>query len=223
MYDFIRGPLLWVSFIVFICGLAFQVYRLISITRKKETPFLIQEGTKKTGPGKLKHYVARTVSITNLKGTVLGRQPHVALLTFIFHASIIVTPLVVLGHNILLFESWRFRLFSLSESATDIMTVVFLVCTALFLIRRIAVPTVRSVSGVYDYILMVITAAPFLTGFIAYHQLVNYETIMTVHILAGELMLIAVGLTKLGHMIFFFFVRLNVGSEYSFRGGSRTW
>ena len=223
MYDFIRGPLLWISFIVFTGGLAFQVYRVVSITRKKEIPFLMHEGLKKTGLARIKNYLARIASISTLKGTILGRQPHVALLSFIFHLLIIMTPLVVLGHSILLFESWRFKFFNLSESATDVMTVVFLACVALFLIRRIAVPTVRSVTRIYDYLLLLITAAPFLTGFIAYHQLFDYGTIMTIHILAGELMLIAVGLTKLGHMVFFFFVRLNVGSEYSFRGGSRTW
>ncbi|OHD68107.1 MAG: hypothetical protein A2W19_01800 [Spirochaetes bacterium RBG_16_49_21] len=223
MYDFIRGPMLWISFIVFMCGLVFQFYKIFSITGKKEAPSLIRKDANNKGLAKLKKYLNKALSSVALKGTILGTQPFVALLSFIFHVCIIATPLFLLAHNILLFESWRFRLFSLSESTTDIMTVVFLACAALFLIRRIFIPTVRAVSGIYDYLLLLVAAAPFITGFLAYHQLVDYETIIIIHIISGELMLIAVGLTKLGHMIFFFFVRLHIGSEYSFRGGSRSW
>lgn len=223
MYDFIRGPMLWISFIVFIAGLVFQIYKIFSITVKKEAPSLILEDAHNKRLAKLIEYLKKTVSTVNLKGTILGTQPHVALLSFIFHVCIIITPFFVLAHNILLFESWRFKLYSFSELTTDILTIVFLSCAALFLIRRVFIRTVRAVSGIYDYLLLLITAAPFITGFLAYHQLVKYETIIIIHILFGELMLIAVGLTKLGHMIFFFFVRLNIGSEYSFRGGSRSW
>jgi len=215
--------MLWISFIVFIAGLVFQIYKIFSITVKKEAPSLILEDADNKRLAKLIEYLKKTVSTVNLKGTILGTQPHVALLSFIFHVCIIITPFFVLAHNILLFESWRFKLYSFSELTTDILTIVFLSCAALFLIRRVFIRTVRAVSGIYDYLLLLITAAPFITGFLAYHQLFKYETIIIIHILFGELMLIAVGLTKLGHMIFFFFVRLNIGSEYSFRGGSRSW
>jgi hypothetical protein len=43
------------------------------------------------------------------------------------------------------------------------------------------------------------------------------------HILAGELMLIVIPFTKLGHMLFFFLYRFLIGSEYSFGQGTRTW
>ncbi len=223
MYDFIRGPMVWISFIIFASGLAFQIYKLFAITRKKEARHIILENVTKEGPAKLKEYLKKTISAIRLKRTVLGIQPYMTILTFLFHTSIILTPFFVLGHNILIFESWRFRFFSLSEFTTDIISVVFLACAAMFLIRRIFVPRVRAVSGIYDYLLLLVTSAPFITGFLAYHQLVDYKTILTIHILTGELMLIAVGLTKLGHMVFFFFVRLNIGTEYSFRGGSRSW
>ena len=34
MYDLIRGPLVWVSFIVFIFGTVYQVRRFYALTRK---------------------------------------------------------------------------------------------------------------------------------------------------------------------------------------------
>ena len=36
MYEFVRGPLLWVSFIVFIVGMIYKVATLISLSKKKD-------------------------------------------------------------------------------------------------------------------------------------------------------------------------------------------
>jgi nitrate reductase gamma subunit len=47
--------------------------------------------------------------------------------------------------------------------------------------------------------------------------------VITLHILAGELMLIVMPFTKLGHMVFFFFIRILIGNEYSFGKGKRVW
>jgi hypothetical protein len=82
---------------------------------------------------------------------------------------------------------------------------------------------VRIISTAYDYLVLGITVAPFLTGFFAYHLWFDYKTVITIHMLVGELMLIAIPFTKIGHMVFFFFVRILIGSEYSFGRGSREW
>jgi nitrate reductase gamma subunit len=82
---------------------------------------------------------------------------------------------------------------------------------------------VRVITTVYDYIILLITVAPFLTGTFAYHQWLDYQTVIFLHILAGEVMFITMPFTKLGHMLFFFFYRFFIGSEYSFSRGTRIW
>ncbi len=98
-----------------------------------------------------------------------------------------------------------------------------LVGVVFFLVRRLAIPRVRLVSSLEDFVVLLVTGAPFLTGFMAYHQWGDYRTMVTLHILAGELMLVAIPFTKLGHMIFFFFARIFFGSEFSLWRGSREW
>ena len=56
-----------------------------------------------------------------------------------------------------------------------------------------------------------------------YRQWFDYHTVLIIHILAGELMLISITFTKLDHMIFFFLARFFIGSEFSFGRGTRTW
>jgi hypothetical protein len=72
-------------------------------------------------------------------------------------------------------------------------------------------------------VILLIAVAPFLTGYFAYHQWFNYDTVMALHILSGEAMLITLPFTKLGHMLFFFLYRFLIGNEYSFAKGARAW
>ena len=219
MYDFIRGQLIPVAFVIFALGLIFQIIQFFRLTRKKEwgyPPLEIKPEKKTTSK-----WVA--FCLASLNGTLWETDPLVTIVTSVFHVFLILVPIFLLGHNILLDQSWGLSLWSLPESITDILTIVVLICVAFFLGRRLFLSRVRVITTVYDYLILVIAAAPFLTGYFAYHQWFNYDTVTTVHILAGEVMLITIPFTKLGHMLFFFFYRFLIGNEYSFAKGARTW
>jgi nitrate reductase gamma subunit len=219
MYDFVRGPLVWIAFIVFFGGLIFQVMQFFKLTRKKDRAFLPSETNHHKG------WSTESVRrwIESLGGTILGTHPVMTIVTFVFHVCLFLTPIFLLAHSILFYESWGIAPWSLSESTTDLLTVVVLLCGAFFLLRRIFVRRVRAITTAYDYLILFIAVAPFLSGYMAYHQWFNYKTILIAHILAGEAMLIVIPFTKLGHMLFFFLYRFLIGSEYSFGQGTRTW
>jgi len=143
------------------------------------------------------------------------KRPGMTITTFLFHISLIFTPIFLVAHNALLKESWNFRLWTIPEIVTDVMTVIVIVCSIIFLIRKLVVPEVRFVTFASDYVLLALAAAPFITGFLAYHQiLIDYKLITAIHILAGELMLIVIPFTRLSHMIYFWFTRAYTGSEF---------
>jgi len=221
MHDFIQGPFITIAVIVFVLGLLFQTVRFFQMTRKKEWghPPLPQEvkPEKKTAKTRIASALAA------LKGTLWKTDPVLMIVTSVFHLGLIITPLFLLGHNLLLSQAWGWSLPSLPESLTDGLTFVVLLCGAYFLCRRFFLARVRAITSLYDYVVWLIAIAPFLTGFLAYHQWFCYETVMTLHILSGCIMLIAIPFTKLGHMLFFFFYRFFIGGEYSFLRGSRTW
>ena len=75
-------------------------------------------------------------------------------------------------------------------------------------------PEVKSVTFWSDYILLSIVAAPFITGFLAYHQWFGYKFMLILHMLTGEIMLAAIPFTRLSHMLFFPFTRAYMGSEF---------
>jgi nitrate reductase gamma subunit len=221
MCEFIQGQLVSISVIIFVLGLIYQGIQFFRLTKIKEwvLPPLPQEEKPKKKIG-IESVVG---GLTCLKGTLWKTDPLMTAVTSIFHVCLILVPIFLLGHNILLGQSWGIGLWSLPESLSDGLTILLFLCALFFLIRRLFLPRVRAISTFCDYLVLVITIAPFLTGYLAYHQWFDYPPVMTLHILSGELMLITVPFTKLGHMLFFFLYRFLIGTEYSFVRGSRTW
>ena len=219
MVDFIRGQLISIALIIFVLGLIFQLIQFFKLTKKKEwlyPPLEIKSEKKSAG-----QWVS--VCFSSLNGTLWKTDPLVTIATSVFHVFLVGVPIFLFGHNLLLDQSWALRLWSLPESMTDVFTLVVLICLAFFLARRLFLARVRAITTLYDYVVLLIVAAPFLTGYFAYHQWFHYETMMTIHILAGEVMLITIPFTKLGHMLFFFLYRFFIGNEYSFAKGARAW
>jgi nitrate reductase gamma subunit len=219
MYDFIHGPLISIAFIVFVLGLIFQIIQFFKLTKKKE--WIYPPGEVKREKKTAGRWV--TFCLASLNGTLWKTDPLITVVTSVFHVFLILVPIFLLGHNILLDQSWGFSLWSLPEAITDILTLTILICLAFFLARRLFLSRVRAITTAYDYLVLLIASAPFLTGYFAYHQWLYYDTVMTLHILTGEIMLITIPFTKLGHMLFFFLYRFLIGSEYSFARGARAW
>ena len=221
MVNFVQGQLILIAFIVFILGLVYQGIQFFKLTRKKEWGVPPSSMEIKREKKTAKQWIIEV--LRSLNGALWETDPALTIITALFHVCLIATPLFLLGHNILLDQSWGWRLFSFPESLSDILTLIVLICGIYFLGRRLFLARVRAISSTYDYIVLLIAVAPFLTGFLAYHQWFDYETVTLLHILSGVLMLFTIPFTKLGHMIFFFLYRFFIGNEYSFVRGSRTW
>ena len=220
VYDLARGPLMWVAAIVFLGGIGYRIYQLVQLTKKKQRIVAPARNVREASSEERK-----LQTVVAFQNSFLGQHPVMAIATCVFHCCLLVVPLFVFAHNELLRESWGISLFSFPgfDWVVDLMTVIVLIGVLFFLMRRLVVPRVRAVSTVSDFAVLFITAAPYLTGFIAYHQWGDYKTVITLHALAGVVMLIAVPFTKLGHMVFFFFARFLMGGEYGFWRGNRTW
>jgi len=207
VYQFIRGPLVWVSFLTFIGGNSYKFLSMLSLARKDKVVF----------PYISLKYSLRSILhwIVPFASTNWRKRPGMTIITFSFHICLLATPVFLIAHNALLKESWNFRFWTIPETIADILTVVVILCAFIFLIRRLVVPEVKFVTFGADYIILSLAVFPFITGFLAYHQMLfNYELMVTLHIVAGEIMLIAIPFTRLNHMLYFWFTRAYTGSEF---------
>ena len=89
-----------------------------------------------------------------------------SILGYIFHICLLVVPLWLAGH-VSLWEESRFEWSwtPIPDWLADWMTLILLAIALFFLLRRIFSADIRLISGVADYLLIVVTALPFLTGY----------------------------------------------------------
>jgi nitrate reductase gamma subunit len=215
LYNLVRGPLVWIAFLAFIGGSIYRVYGLIDLAKKEKVvfPFL----NPKAAFQSLLHWVVPFASRNWRKRWAITT------ITFLFHFGIVVLPFFVLGHIVLINESWGISWWTFSGGFADFMTIVVMLSCVFFFLRRFFAQEVKFVSLTDDFLMLGITFMPFLTGFLAYHQLLlPHKIILMLHILFGELMLIAIPFTRLGHMFYFFLTRTWMGSQFAL-WHSRDW
>ncbi len=216
IYNFVSGPLAWLAFIIFFGGCLYRLVNLILLVNKKEK-FIFSYMSWK--------YSLRSILrwMTPFATENWRRHPVLTLVTFAFHICLIAAPLFLLSHNILWDESWNISWWTLPDGLADIMTLIVIGGCVFFLVRRLKLPEVQYVTSGSDYVILAIVAAPFVTGFLAYHQWFAYKWLVILHILCGEIMLAAIPFTRLSHMIFAPLTRAYMGSEFGKVRQARDW
>jgi len=208
LYNLVRGPLVWIAFFVFVGGSIYRARGLILLAKKEKVifPFISLRATLRS----LLHWL---IPFGSRRWRM---KPVVTIMTFLFHIGLVFTPIFLLSHNILWHESWGITWWTLPESTADIMTLIVIFTSIFFFLRRFFAPEVKFVTFTSDYIILAISFLPFLTGFLAYHQmLLPHKTMVILHILFGEVMLIAIPFTRLFHMVYFFLTRSFMGSQFA--------
>lgn len=217
--------MVWIALAVFFFGSAIQVWRFFMLSRKvtsfRQAPSSTNLPVLTKRRKSLWGLIPEVLCL--LRHTVYSLHPITMTVSTLFHACLLLVPLFLLGHNELIAVAFGISLPSLPEWLADGLTLVFLACGVYFLIRRMALARMRAISTWVDYLMLFLAIAPFLSGFLAYHQIFNYRAMITIHMLSGELMLIAIPFTKLTHMTFFFFSRFLINNEHTLGRGKRVW
>ena len=215
MYEFVSGPMVWIAFIIFVAGSLYRIFYMLQGAKKDKIVFPHMS---------LKHGIASLIHwMIPFNSRYMRQRPIFTIISFAFHICLVVTPIFLLAHLVLLDESWNISWFNIPDGVADWMTIVVIVGCIFFLYRRLTDPVVKNVTDTSDYLLLAITALPFITGFIAYHQWFDNRTMVILHMLAGQTMLIAIPFTRLSHMLFFVFTRAYYGSESGYMRRSKDW
>lgn len=216
LYNFVSGPLVWLAFIIFIGGCLYRLISLIVLVHRKEK-FIYSYMSWKYGLRSIIRW-STPFATENMR-----RHPAMTIVAYVFHICLILTPIFLLAHVTLVDESWDLSWWTLPDALATIMTLIVIGACVFFLVRRLVKPEVQYVTSVSDYILLTIVAAPFITGFLVYYQWFGYQTLLILHILSGEIMLVAIPFTRLSHMLFAPLTRAYMGSEFGGVRHARDW
>ncbi|MGD9300898.1 MAG: hypothetical protein PVI13_04945, partial [Desulfobacterales bacterium] len=151
MYEFVTGPLVWLSFGVFFIGLIVRAvlyirgldWKLDRVTYSVNTNFGVR-GAVRSILFWLFPYGTRS----------WRNNPWFTLWVFLMHIGLLITPVFLLGHNVLMRERLGFSLWTLPDGVADFLTVMVMVSVIFLVLRRIALPEVRLMTTAYDYLLL---------------------------------------------------------------------
>ncbi len=216
IYEFLTGPALWFTFIFFIGGLLIRMALLFHLSRKKDR-VIYNHFNMDWGLRSIFHWLVPFASAS------MRQQPIFSIAAFSFHLSLVAVPLFLSAHILLWEEALGVTLWSIPDGLSDALTLIFIAAALFLIIRRRIRPEVRILTSAWDYTLLVITMLPFITGFLAYHQWGPYEVMLILHIVLSQILLILIPVTKLAHMVLFFFTRAFIGFEMGGRRGARSW
>lgn len=185
-YSFVEGPLLWIAFLVFLAALSVRLFffscSIIRSSRDKD---------------KRQVYTIATFGRFFLPfHKAVVKKPIYATLRYIFHLCMLVVPIWYSGHIVLWSESrFEWEWVELPDAWADWMTLVLLGLAVYFLIRRIIISEIRLNSSKSDYILIIITALPFMTGYFLTHGTLDSVSFLgdnmgVIHMLSGEAMIL---------------------------------
>ncbi len=148
---------MWFAFLVFTVGILIRIaFFLSTIIRSSHN--------KKFKWG----YIAASVVRACLPfHKAIIRKPVYVVLRYVFHICLIVVPVWLSGH-IGLWEESRFEWYweAMPDTWADRLTLLVIGIAAFFLARRLFVPEIRRNSTLSDYVLILIAALPFLTGYL---------------------------------------------------------
>jgi nitrate reductase gamma subunit len=216
LYDIASGPLVWVSFVLFVGGSIYKLASAAILARKKD--IVVYEYASA-------YYALRSILhwIVPFGSTNMRKRPVMTVAAFAFHLCLLIAPLFLFAHIVLVKESWNVSWGYVSDGAADIMTIIVIAGCIFFLVRRLVIPEAKYLTSPSDYLILALVALPFVTGLWTHRQWFGCGFTGILHILSGEALLIAIPFTRLSHMLFFPFTRGYTGSEFGSVRHAKDW
>lgn len=213
---FIMGPMVWISFLIFFIGAGFRFFQIIKLVNEREN-FIYTYLSFKYSFRSIVAWLVPFLPASTRKSPVFYG------ISYVFHLLLFLIPIFLLSHITLLEESMQWSWISLNDSAADVLTLIIMVSLIFFMVRRRVVPEVKFLTTLSDFLFILIVALPFVTGFLAYHQFFAYKWMVIVHVLSGELMIMAIPFTRFFHMFMAPFTRAYTGSEFGHVRHAKDW
>lgn len=219
MYEFLTGPMMWITFTVLIVGCLYRV-----IWYFKGLDWKVDRVAYRAHMGLGLRWAWKSIYHWLLPFGTFGwrKKPGMMALFFIFHIGIVCVPLFLEAHAVIVTQKLGISWPSMPGWLADGLTIAMLGAGIMLILRRIALAEVRILSTFTDYLVLFITMAPFVTGILCRMHVPGYENWLLAHLIFGHLMLLAIPFTKLSHVVLFFCSRAQLGMDFGIkRGGER--
>ncbi len=207
-----RGPGFEIAVVIFIFGVLVRLLTIVMLGRDRD----LAEARGSEFVGGMRTIITRSVkhnfrlSTFNLYTMVAG---------YTFHIGFFVVLLLYAPHVLVIDDIFGVSWPALPTPVVDAITVVTIVAMLAILVHRLGHPVLRLLSRFQDYFVWVVTILPLITGYLAFHRIgLNPPTLLALHILSVELLMVVFPFTKLMHAFTLFMARYYNGAMAGRRG-----
>lgn len=211
LLEFARGPGLYWATIIFTVGILWRLVGALLARRGKD----LSKPRQSALGGAISTVFTRMLPNRQLT----HKAAFTIINAYIMHIGLFVVILLFVPH-ILFFKSitglsWT----GLPNNIVMVFGAITLVTLIISLSHRMTHPVMQKISTFDDYFSWLITTVAVVTGMMAFaHFTQRYETILAVHILSVELLMIWFPFGKLMHAILFIPSRFQMGGAMARRG-----
>ena len=214
--EFARGPFFQVALLVFVAGMAYRLVRVLALGWK---------------PDRVKAKGSRVGGVVTsfLKGIIIwpfipwvkntfNRNPITYLAGGLFHLGLFVVIFLGTAHMLVWKSLLGFGWPTLALPIVDWLAAGAIVAMIALFINRLVNPVLKLLTGPAEWLNWLIVFVPMVTGYMMTHHLwFQYETLFSLHMLAVDVLLIWIPLSRIPHFMFYFFAKAIHGSDFGKR------
>lgn len=207
----VRGPAFQIAIAIFVFGISLRLLEIFFLSRPTE--YAAPRGSRFSGG--LRTLFNRSIAEKN----TFQRSAFIIVAGYIFHLGLFIVIFLLVPHIILIHDLFGIRWPGLPTPFVDAAAVMTLLALVALLINRLRNPVLRFLSTFQDYLAWTLTFLPLLTGYMAYHHLIDpYPLILALHILSVEILMVLFPFTKLMHTFTLFMARWYTGANAGHKG-----
>jgi nitrate reductase gamma subunit len=206
-----RGPGFQIASIIFVLGIIYHLAEILMLGRKAN---LAEAKGSEMGSG------LRTVFTRTLPdASTFKRSAFTITAGYIFHIGLFLVIFLYAPHILLFKDVLHISWPALPSTVIDAITVITIIALVALLLHRLRDPVKRFLSNFDDYLGWFVTILPLVTGYIAFHRIgMPAPSLIAIHILSVELLMIVFPFTKLMHAFTLFLARWYNGAISGYRG-----
>jgi nitrate reductase gamma subunit len=207
----VRGPGLAIALGVFVVGVLWRLIEVFGLGRRKD----VAPPRHREGASGMHTVLRRSLAPHGM----LKKSPVNYIAGYVFHIGLGLIVFFGAAHILLIEDLIGLSWPGLPGGITDLVTVLTMAAMIVLLVDRMIDPVKRFLSRFEDWFTWTITFLPVLTGWMAVqHMLLPYTTMLALHILTAEILLIVLPFSKLFHTFTLFGSRWYNGRAHAHRG-----